>query len=465
MAQMKNAVKIFISYASQDKNYLLDIKKWLRYAQHENITIWDDGELGLAKSWDQTIKARLNEADIVLFLISIDFLSSRYIQEIELKQALDRHRAGKCYLVPVFVRHCILDELDEVMVFQGFPKGTFFSDLTHELDRYYTEFQRKITALIGEVRINNFGIVGEDHEVSGQGLEQKEQAITIREQENYQKKILLAPVKSHIALMLADALASQIEREKKYQSWEFTLIQPFDEAKFEEEMANSLYTVHIFTSQNEINDGAERGMFDFAFKNTQNSEFKSSLIWLSSPDLEDKLPAEMKACTIIKGLPSDLTDNIKVNEIKRQEIIDNKKKIFLPKLSVFMMYDFEKDHGSPIRIKLKRELEGRGEILSDFAPPNYTNDVIENYLNISEGVIIFYGNSTINWYCHWQDQIQKMFSRCSRAVYIDNPDKIDKLERDVNNKAFLVMQEEGLIRQYVDQFITNLKNSSNCHGI
>ena len=59
-------IKIFISYAREDENYLEDIKRYaLRFHNTQRIEIWDDGNLSLGDEWDDEIKKHLNEADII----------------------------------------------------------------------------------------------------------------------------------------------------------------------------------------------------------------------------------------------------------------------------------------------------------------------------------------------------------------------------------------------------------------
>lgn len=55
---------------------------------------------------DWTISKELDQADIVLLLISPDFLASDYCYKIEKGRALERHREGTAQLVSVIMRPC-----------------------------------------------------------------------------------------------------------------------------------------------------------------------------------------------------------------------------------------------------------------------------------------------------------------------------------------------------------------------
>ena len=47
---------------------------------------------------------QLDEADIIVLLISADFMASDYVNLIELKRAIERHQAGTARVIPVVNR-------------------------------------------------------------------------------------------------------------------------------------------------------------------------------------------------------------------------------------------------------------------------------------------------------------------------------------------------------------------------
>ncbi len=52
------------------------------------------------------ISDHLETADVVLLLVSADFLASDYCYQTELTRALERHRAGSARVVPIVLRLC-----------------------------------------------------------------------------------------------------------------------------------------------------------------------------------------------------------------------------------------------------------------------------------------------------------------------------------------------------------------------
>ena len=82
---------------------------------------------------------------------------------------------------------------------------------------------------------------------------------------------------------------------------------------------------------------------------------------------------------------------------------------------------------------------------------------IEQQLQLSKGAIIFYGTADANWYCYWQSEVQKIATLKSKAVCLAEPEKTIKLRRDVSRNAFIVMEDEQKLDEYMNKFINNLK--------
>lgn len=65
---------------------------------------WHDRKLELAKDWDEEIDTYLRSADLVLLLLSKDFIASGYIWRAEVKIAMQRHASGDARAVPILAR-------------------------------------------------------------------------------------------------------------------------------------------------------------------------------------------------------------------------------------------------------------------------------------------------------------------------------------------------------------------------
>lgn len=116
-------MRIFISYAHADEALRQELGKHLASLKHQGVVeVWHDRLIGAGEDWAQSIDANLSNADVILLLISSDFIASRYCYEVELAEALRRHEAEDAVVIPVPLRPC---------VWQGLPFGKLQA-ATHE---------------------------------------------------------------------------------------------------------------------------------------------------------------------------------------------------------------------------------------------------------------------------------------------------------------------------------------------
>jgi len=116
-------ISIFIAYSRKDWEYSERLRTYLKpLEKSENLHIWYDGEIVSGTEWEEAIKTHLNEADIILLLISADSLAADYFYENELKDALTRHNEKKAVVIPVILKHCGWQLLTELNQLQALPK-------------------------------------------------------------------------------------------------------------------------------------------------------------------------------------------------------------------------------------------------------------------------------------------------------------------------------------------------------
>src|SRR5229473_6626873 len=100
------SVKIFFCYAHEDEALLNKLKAQLRPLQRQGLVdVWYDRDISAGSDWEQQIKEQLNTAQIILLLVSPDFMDSDYINDVELKRAIERHKRGEARVIPVILRH------------------------------------------------------------------------------------------------------------------------------------------------------------------------------------------------------------------------------------------------------------------------------------------------------------------------------------------------------------------------
>lgn len=99
--------KVFISYSHEDLYYREQAQKYLVNLDKQGlIEIWHDKAIEPGKKWDDEIKTKLNEADIVIILVSQDFIASAYSQKTEMSLALGNVASGKTTIIPFLIDYC-----------------------------------------------------------------------------------------------------------------------------------------------------------------------------------------------------------------------------------------------------------------------------------------------------------------------------------------------------------------------
>ena len=97
--------KVFFSYAHEDEGLRDKLASHLSRLKREGaIAAWHDREIRAGTEWEGEIRENLASADIILLLISADFLASDFIWKVELTQAIERHEDGNARIIPIILR-------------------------------------------------------------------------------------------------------------------------------------------------------------------------------------------------------------------------------------------------------------------------------------------------------------------------------------------------------------------------
>ena len=118
----KPRVKIFYSYAHEDEYYRNKLETHLKILERAGlIDQWYDRYIDPGDDWKNAIDENLERADIILLLVSADFIDSDYCWEIEMKRALERHESGVATVIPIIVRD-VNWQSAPFATFQALPK-------------------------------------------------------------------------------------------------------------------------------------------------------------------------------------------------------------------------------------------------------------------------------------------------------------------------------------------------------
>jgi len=100
-------ISLFISYSHQDEELRNELEKHLAVLLREGIIdVWHDRRIIPGDDFEGKISAQLESANVVLLLLSADFLHSNYCYDIEMGRALERDAEGAARVIPVILRPC-----------------------------------------------------------------------------------------------------------------------------------------------------------------------------------------------------------------------------------------------------------------------------------------------------------------------------------------------------------------------
>ncbi len=121
----KTDVELFVSYAHEDHAWLGRMQPLMEIEEtHVKTRPWTDQQIQAGDRWDREIRAALDRMDVFVCLISMDFLLSRYVREVELPKAIERENAGEIEIVPILIYPNIdlTAECDALTEFRWLPE-------------------------------------------------------------------------------------------------------------------------------------------------------------------------------------------------------------------------------------------------------------------------------------------------------------------------------------------------------
>lgn len=98
---------VFFSYCHVDEALRDQLEKQLAMLRRQGvINTWHDRRINAGQEIDVAIDEHINRDEIILLLVSPDFIASDYCYNIEMKRAMERHQAGDAIVIPVILRAC-----------------------------------------------------------------------------------------------------------------------------------------------------------------------------------------------------------------------------------------------------------------------------------------------------------------------------------------------------------------------
>jgi|AraplaCL_Col_mMS_1032034.scaffolds.fasta_scaffold00072_6 hypothetical protein len=98
---------VFFSYTHADEALRDELEVHLSLLKRQElIEAWHDRRIVAGSEIDATIEANLEAADIILLLVSPNFIASDYCFSREMHRALEKHEAKTARVIPVILRAC-----------------------------------------------------------------------------------------------------------------------------------------------------------------------------------------------------------------------------------------------------------------------------------------------------------------------------------------------------------------------
>ncbi len=141
-------IKVFISYAHKDEELRIELDKHLTSLKRQGIiATWQDREILPGDEWAGEIDQQLNTAQIILLLISSDFLHSDFCYSHEMQQAVSRHEAKEARVIPIILRSVEWRDTPFGKL-QALPKDAKPVTSWEDRDEAYADVARGIKAAI-----------------------------------------------------------------------------------------------------------------------------------------------------------------------------------------------------------------------------------------------------------------------------------------------------------------------------
>ena len=99
---------VFYSYSHKDEDLRDELDTHLKLLKREGfISTWYDRKIPPGDQWDHVINENLNTAEVILFLVSQNFLASQYCRDIEMQRAMERSEKHEAIVIPIILKPCV----------------------------------------------------------------------------------------------------------------------------------------------------------------------------------------------------------------------------------------------------------------------------------------------------------------------------------------------------------------------
>jgi hypothetical protein len=109
--KIRERLQAFISYSHMDEKLKKRLDKHLAiFRRKDTLITWNDRRIEAGEERDPAINKALDESDIILLLISADFIDSEYCYSREMKRAIERHTTNQARVIPIILKPCLWND-------------------------------------------------------------------------------------------------------------------------------------------------------------------------------------------------------------------------------------------------------------------------------------------------------------------------------------------------------------------
>jgi hypothetical protein len=147
---MESTTNIFLSYAHQDKKFAEQLGYFLRSLEMQGLaTVWSTNKIKAGEKWDAVIKKHLNTAQIILLLVSPNYLASNSLEKREIDKLImekvKEHKVIPVLLKPVSLKSTPLED------FASLPQGKKPVSQWSNRDMAFLDITESIRSLVNDL--------------------------------------------------------------------------------------------------------------------------------------------------------------------------------------------------------------------------------------------------------------------------------------------------------------------------
>jgi TIR domain-containing protein len=140
--------RIFFSYSHKDAELRQMLATFLAPLKRRGkIEEWYDRQIRPGADWNKEISSELDSANLILFLVSADFLASDYCDGVEVEKAMTRLKRKEVEVVPILLRQCLWKE-SRFSELQFIPRNDRPIIGSPSLDEAFAEVAREIQQIV-----------------------------------------------------------------------------------------------------------------------------------------------------------------------------------------------------------------------------------------------------------------------------------------------------------------------------